>query len=92
MTRKSAIKFTKLIRVCIYGAPSMIGKTAGTVALLERYQVRPLLKYHCIIHQESVWKSFEFEACYDFSCKMCEQNSSERTKQKRIHRIFWTVR
>ena len=29
----------------------MIGRTAD---LLERFLDRPLLKYHCIIHQESV--------------------------------------
>ena len=31
----------------------MIGRTARTVALLERFLDRSLLKYHCIIHQES---------------------------------------
>ena len=32
----------------------MIGRTAGTVALLGRLLDRPLPKYHCIIHQESL--------------------------------------
>ena len=32
----------------------MIGRTVGSVALLERFLDRPLLKYHCIIHQESL--------------------------------------
>ena len=52
----------------------MIGKAAGGVALLERFSGRPLLKYHCIIQQVSLWKSFEFAACYGTSCKVCEQN------------------
>ena len=43
---------SKLLSVCIDGALSMIGKAAGAVALLERFLDRPLLKYHCIIHQE----------------------------------------
>ena len=32
----------------------MIGRTAGTVALLERSSDRPPPKYHCTIHQESL--------------------------------------
>ncbi|XP_076358929.1 general transcription factor II-I repeat domain-containing protein 2-like [Tachypleus tridentatus] len=32
----------------------MIGRVAGTVALLEKFLGRPLLKYHCILHQESL--------------------------------------
>jgi len=32
----------------------MIGKAAGASALLERFFGRPLLKYHCIIHQYSL--------------------------------------
>ncbi|KAG7176846.1 General transcription factor II-I repeat domain-containing protein 2A-like 1, partial [Homarus americanus] len=44
---------SKLITVCTDGAPSMIGKVAGTTTLLENFLNRPLLKYHCIIHQES---------------------------------------
>ena len=35
MSRKSAVKFTKHLRVCNDGAPSMICGTARTVALLE---------------------------------------------------------
>ena len=32
----------------------MIGRIVGTAALLERFLDRSLLKYHCIIHQESL--------------------------------------
>jgi len=32
----------------------MIGKGAGAGALLERFLGRPPLKYHCIIHQDSL--------------------------------------
>ena len=48
------LDLSKLLSVCIDGVPSMIGKAAGAVALLERFLGRPLLKYHCIIHQESL--------------------------------------
>ncbi|XP_076346237.1 general transcription factor II-I repeat domain-containing protein 2A-like isoform X1 [Tachypleus tridentatus] len=48
------LNFSKLLSVCTDGAPSMIGRVAGTVALLEKFFGRPLLKYHCIIHQESL--------------------------------------
>ncbi|KAG7174262.1 General transcription factor II-I repeat domain-containing protein 2A-like 3, partial [Homarus americanus] len=45
---------SKLITVCTDGAPSMIGKVVGTTTLLENFLNRPLLKYHCSIHQESL--------------------------------------
>ncbi|XP_076359110.1 general transcription factor II-I repeat domain-containing protein 2A-like [Tachypleus tridentatus] len=48
------LNFSKLLSVCTDGAPSMIGRVAGTVALLGKFLGRPLLKYHCIIHQESL--------------------------------------
>ena len=55
MSRKSVIIFAELLRVSNGGAPSMIGRTAGTVALLERSLVRPFLKYHRIIQQGSIY-------------------------------------
>ena len=57
MFRKSVIKFTTLLRVCTDGALSMIGRSAGTVALLERFSDCPLPKY-CIIHEEPVGNFF----------------------------------
>ena len=45
---------SKLLSVCTDGAQSMIGKVAGTATLLEIFLGCPLLKYHCIIHQESL--------------------------------------
>ena len=48
------LDLNKLLGVCTDGTPSMIGKAAGAVALLERFFGGPLLKYHCIIHQESL--------------------------------------
>lgn len=34
--------------------PSMIGKVNGATTLLEIFLKRPILKYHCIIHQEAL--------------------------------------
>ena len=48
------LDLNRLLSLCTDGAPSMIGQAAGAVALLERFLGRPLLKYHCIIHQESL--------------------------------------
>ena len=48
------LDLNELLGVCTDGAPSMIGKAVGAVALLKRFLGRPLLKYHCIIHQESL--------------------------------------
>lgn len=48
------IDSSKLMSVCTDGAPSMIGRVTGTTTLLENFLHRPLLKYHCIIHQEAL--------------------------------------
>ena len=45
----------KLLDVCTDGAPSMVRKAAGAVALIERFSGCPLLKYHCIIYKESMY-------------------------------------
>ena len=52
----------------------MIGKAAGAGALLQRLFGHPLLKSLHYLPKLSVWKSFEFAACYGTSCKVGEQN------------------
>ncbi|XP_068240793.1 general transcription factor II-I repeat domain-containing protein 2A-like [Palaemon carinicauda] len=52
------LDFSKLLSVCTDGVSSMIGTVAGNVALVKRFLGRPLLKYHCIIHQESLCGNF----------------------------------
>ena len=42
----------------------MIDQVAGITTLLENVLNRPLLKYHCIIQQVTVWKNIKFSACY----------------------------
>ena len=44
----------KLISVCTDGAPCMVGKNKGFVALLSEHENRPILRFHCILHQEAL--------------------------------------
>ena len=44
----------KLVSVCTDGAPCMIGKNKGFVALLREHENRPILSFHCILHQEAL--------------------------------------
>uniref|UniRef100_H3ACP9 DUF4371 domain-containing protein n=1 Tax=Latimeria chalumnae TaxID=7897 RepID=H3ACP9_LATCH len=40
--------------VCTDGAPSMMSKHKGFIALLSEQQKRPILSFHCIVHQEAL--------------------------------------
>uniref|UniRef100_A0A3B3VE12 SPIN-DOC-like zinc-finger domain-containing protein n=1 Tax=Poecilia latipinna TaxID=48699 RepID=A0A3B3VE12_9TELE len=44
----------KLLSVCTDGAPCMVGKNKGFVALLREHENRPILSFHCILHQEAL--------------------------------------
>lgn len=44
----------KLLSVCTDGAPCMVGKNKGFVALLRKHEKRPILGFHCILHQEAL--------------------------------------
>uniref|UniRef100_A0A8P4G8E9 SPIN-DOC-like zinc-finger domain-containing protein n=1 Tax=Dicentrarchus labrax TaxID=13489 RepID=A0A8P4G8E9_DICLA len=44
----------KLLSVCTDGAPCMVGKYKGFVALLREHENRPILSFHCILHQEAL--------------------------------------
>ncbi|XP_055386148.1 general transcription factor II-I repeat domain-containing protein 2B-like [Condylostylus longicornis] len=44
----------KLFSITTDGAPSMRGKNIGFVKLLENQLGRPLLSFHCIIHEENL--------------------------------------
>ena len=54
MCRKNELSVRQVIIVCTYGAPAMIGRNVGFCAQLEQFLGRTLLKYHCMIHQESL--------------------------------------
>jgi hypothetical protein len=51
---KKSLSWDKLISICTDGAPAMIGKDNGCVALLQNFLGRNLFSYHCIIHQEAL--------------------------------------
>uniref|UniRef100_A0A3P8VP17 Uncharacterized protein n=1 Tax=Cynoglossus semilaevis TaxID=244447 RepID=A0A3P8VP17_CYNSE len=44
----------KLISVCTDGAPCMVGKNKGFVALLREHEKRAILNFRCILHQEAL--------------------------------------
>lgn len=48
------LDWAKLHSICTDGAPAMTGRYAGCLSLLEAFLMRPVLKYHCIIHQEAL--------------------------------------
>ena len=48
------LDWDKLESVCTDGAPAMVGKRSGCVALLEQFLHRRIFKYHCIIHMEAL--------------------------------------
>nr|XP_039255150.1 protein ZBED8-like [Styela clava] len=43
-----------LVSVCTDGAPCMMEKNKGFVALLRKYEKTPIPSFHCILHQEAL--------------------------------------
>ncbi|XP_076810296.1 protein FAM200C-like [Clavelina lepadiformis] len=52
--KEKNLPLDELISVCTDGAPCMMGKHKGFVALLREHENRPILSYHCILHQEAL--------------------------------------
>ncbi|XP_045501701.1 general transcription factor II-I repeat domain-containing protein 2-like [Colias croceus] len=49
------LKLSNLAGICTDGAPSMVGKNEGLVALIKKNNPDvSLIQYHCIIHQENL--------------------------------------
>ena len=49
------LMWENLVSLCTGGAPSMLGRQAGFVALLRQEIGKPnLISYHCIIHQQAL--------------------------------------
>lgn len=44
----------KRISVCTDGAPYIVGKSKGFVALLREHENRPILSFHCFLRQEAL--------------------------------------
>ena len=54
MATEKNLPMVRLVSVCTDGAPCMIGKKSGLVALIRDHLKRPILSYHCILHQEAL--------------------------------------
>ncbi|XP_073537619.1 protein FAM200C-like [Phyllobates terribilis] len=52
LAKEKNLPMDKLISVCTDSAPCMVGKNRGFVALLCEHKKRPILSFHCILHQE----------------------------------------
>ncbi|XP_066135745.1 protein FAM200C-like [Saccopteryx bilineata] len=52
--KEKNLPMDKLISVCTDGAPCMVGENRGFVALLREHEKRPILSFHCILHQEAL--------------------------------------
>lgn len=52
--KEKKLPMDKLISVCTDGAPCMLGKKKGFVALLREHENRAILSFHCILHQEAL--------------------------------------
>uniref|UniRef100_A0A3Q3AU70 HAT C-terminal dimerisation domain-containing protein n=1 Tax=Kryptolebias marmoratus TaxID=37003 RepID=A0A3Q3AU70_KRYMA len=52
--KEKNLPMDKLISLCTDGAPCMVGKNRGFVALLREHENRPILRFHCILHQEEL--------------------------------------
>ncbi|XP_029452690.1 general transcription factor II-I repeat domain-containing protein 2A-like [Rhinatrema bivittatum] len=54
LAKEKNLPMDKLISVRTDGAPCMVGKNRGFVALLREHEKRPILSFHCILHQEAL--------------------------------------
>uniref|UniRef100_A0A3B3HB02 Uncharacterized protein n=1 Tax=Oryzias latipes TaxID=8090 RepID=A0A3B3HB02_ORYLA len=52
--KEKNLPMDKLVLVCTDGAPCMVGKNRGFVALLRDHEKRRILSFHCILHQEAL--------------------------------------
>ncbi|KAJ4920478.1 hypothetical protein JOQ06_022003 [Pogonophryne albipinna] len=52
--KEKKLPMDKRISVCTDGAPCMLGKNKGFVALLREHEKRAILSFHCILHQEAL--------------------------------------
>ena len=66
----------------------MIGRTAGTVALIERFFDHPLLKYHCIIHLESLCGEYFYLLHVMISVVKCVNQIGARELNRREFREY----
>lgn len=88
---RNNIDWAKLDSICTDGAPALTGKHSGCVALLEKFLSRPLLKYHCIIHQEALCgKTMNLKHIMDVVLK-CVNKIRGRALNRREFRLFLSI-
>uniref|UniRef100_A0A3B3H9P4 HAT C-terminal dimerisation domain-containing protein n=1 Tax=Oryzias latipes TaxID=8090 RepID=A0A3B3H9P4_ORYLA len=54
-TKEKNLTMDKLVSVCTDGAPCMVGKNRGFIALLREHEKRRILSFHCILHHEALF-------------------------------------
>lgn len=87
-TEANALDFSKLECVCRDGAQSFVGCNAGCLALFERHVGRPVLKYHCLLHQEAlVGKTLNLKPVMDVVVR-CVNAIRARDLTRREFRAF----
>ena len=52
--KENNLPMYKFISVCTDGAPCMVASNKGFVVLLCEHKNRPILSFHCILHQEAL--------------------------------------
>lgn len=83
---KHNLDWTKLDSICTDGAPALTGKHIGCLSLLTKFLDRPLLSYHCIIHQEALCgKTLNMKHVMDVVLK-CVNKIRARALNRRVFR------
>ena len=55
--KENDLTWENLVSLCTDGAPSMIGRQAGFVALFRQEIGKPnMISYDCIIHKQALWR------------------------------------
>lgn len=85
---KYNLDWTKLDSICTDGAAALTGKHVGCLSLLTKFLERPLLTYHCIIHQEALCgKTLNMKHVMDVVLK-CVNKIRAQALNRRIFRQF----
>ena len=85
---KNNVDWKRLDSICTDGAPALTGRHVGCLSLLEKFLERPLLKYHCIIHQEALCgKTMNMKHVMDIVLK-CVNKIRARALNRREFRQF----
>ena len=76
------LDISKLLSICIDGSASKVGKISGNVAMVERFFGCSVLKYHCVIHQESLCGKVLSLQHVMVSCEECVKKIIARAENR----------